>query len=134
MTFLEIVQAIHSIVRWLVLLVALGGIIKFAVSWLRRSGDRLDRTLMAAFTGVLDLQAALGVLLIVGLGFGPETMYRIEHAITMIIAVVLAHLSMRWREAPGPIRARNNLIVTVLALVLILGGLLALPAGRGLPL
>ncbi len=113
----------HSIVRWVIILVILAAIIRFALVWARRltASDKTDRAMMSAYSGLLDLQALLGfgLLLPTGLPAGalPSAFY--EHAGIMILAVIAGHLPMRWRKADGVIRARNNLIAIAVSLLLI---------------
>ena len=129
---MDIVLALHSLVRWVIVLVAVIAIVKFALGWLRRAaGDGMDRGLMAGFTGLMDLQALLGLVVLVGggltgIGF---PFFRIEHAVTMIVAVAVAHLPMRWRSAAGPMRARNNLLAILVSLALVVVGVAGLPQG-----
>ncbi len=129
---MDIVLAIHSLVRWVILLVAVVAIVKFALGWLRRAqGDRMDRGLMSGFSGLMDLQALLGLIVLVGGGLTGVgfPFYRIEHTVTMIVAVVVAHLPVRWRNAAGPVRARNNLVAILVSLALIVVGVAGLPQG-----
>jgi hypothetical protein len=122
----------HSHLRWLVLFVAVLAIIKFAVGWLRGSEFKgMDRGLAAGFSGTMDVQATLGFILFIwmgvaGLGF---PMYRIEHAVTMIIAAVVAHLPARWKNAADTIRFRNTLFCIIGALLLVYVGVMRLPGG-----
>jgi len=128
----DIILEIHSLVRWIIVLVALIAIVKFALSWLRRNeGGAMDRGLMSGFSGLMDLQALLGIIVLVGGGLTGAgfPFYRIEHAVTMIIAVAIAHLPMRWRNAPGPLRARNNLVAILVSLALVAVGVAGLPQG-----
>jgi uncharacterized membrane protein YphA (DoxX/SURF4 family) len=78
------------------------------------------------YTGVLDLQALIGLALLVGLatqaGGLPPT-GRLLHAVTMFFAVAAAHQTARWRDAPDARRFRNGLIAYCLSLALIAGGL-----------
>ncbi|MCC7445923.1 MAG: hypothetical protein IT324_00835 [Anaerolineae bacterium] len=128
MELYSILLTLHSIVRWVAVVVAIAAVVWFLMVWLGgRRNERADRGLMSAFAGMLDLQIVLGVLLILtGGGLFP---YRIEHAVTMILAVIVAHLPMRWRKAEPSIRARNNLIAIVIALVLVFMGVARLPGG-----
>jgi uncharacterized membrane protein YphA (DoxX/SURF4 family) len=119
--------SIHSIVRWIVVVVAVIALLKFAAGWLGKMPfQSMDRGLMAGFTGLLDLQLLLGIILLIVLGI---ERYRLEHAFTMIIALVLVHLARRWREAPDAIRFRNNFLVILAAILLIIAGVLVLPQG-----
>jgi uncharacterized membrane protein YphA (DoxX/SURF4 family) len=122
----------HSHFRWIVLLAAVLAVVKFTVGWLRGSEFKgMDRGLAAAFSGVMDLQATLGFILFIwmgvtGLGF---PMYRIEHAVTMIIAASIAHLPARWKNAADSIRFRNTLFCILGALLLVYLGVMRLPGG-----
>ncbi|WKZ36694.1 MAG: hypothetical protein QY332_01970 [Anaerolineales bacterium] len=122
----------HSHLRWLVLLVAAIAVVKFAIGWLRGGEFKgMDRGLTSAFSGVMDLQATLGFILFIwmgvtGLGF---PMYRIEHAVTMLIAASVAHLPARWKHAADGIRFRNGLFCILGALLLVYLGVMRLPGG-----
>lgn len=123
----DILLAIHSAVRWAVVVIAVLALIKFAVGWLGKMPFKpMDRGLMAGFTGLLDVQLLLGLILLFVAGF---VGYRLEHAFTMIIAIVLVHLARRWRDAPDAIRFRNNFLVILVAMALIFVGVFVLPQG-----
>lgn len=131
---MEIILVIHSHLRWLVLLVAVIAAVKFAIGWLR--GDTfngMDRGLSAVFSGTLDLQATLGLITLLWLGFtdggGGFPRYRLEHAFIMILAAVLGHLPARWKNATDSIRFRNTLFCILGALLLIYIGVATLPGG-----
>ena len=127
---MNILLMIHSILRWVILLVAVIAIVVFLVSWLRRSQlQGVDRGLMSGFSGLMDLQATLGIVLLVwsglaGVGF-PR--YRLEHAFIMVLAAVVAHLSARWKNAEEPIRYRNYFLIILASLALVLIGISVLP-------
>lgn len=129
---MNILLVIHSILRWVILLVAVIALLKFLVGWLRRGkfqGE--DRGLMSGFSGLMDLQATIGIVLLLwgglaGLGF-PR--YRLEHGVIMIIAAVVAHLSARWKNADDAVRFRNYFFLIVASLVLVLVGISMLPGG-----
>ena len=126
MTFL---LKLHGGVRWLVVLIAVVAIVKFGLGWIRKSEFKgMDRGLMAAFTGLLDLNLLLGLVLLFGMG--ATVPYRMEHAFTMILALVAAHLSAIWRRSDDSTRKfRNNLIVIAAASLLIVSGVLRLRGG-----
>ncbi len=129
---LGIVLDIHSVVRWLVVVVSLISLVWFALVWLRGTrNEKADRGLMAAFSGLIDLQVTIGLIFILWSGFAGVGFprYRIEHAFIMIIAAVVAHLSMRWRNAEMQTRARNNVALIVGVLVIVFIGVSLLPQG-----
>jgi hypothetical protein len=123
---------IHSVLRWVILAVAVIAMIKFLIGWLRHSQFQgMDRGLMSGFSGLLDMQATIGIVLLLwsgftGLGF-PR--YRLEHGLIMILAAVVAHLSARWKNAEDAIRYRNYLFLILASLVLIVIGISVLPGG-----
>lgn len=122
----------HSCLRWLVLLVAMMAMVKFAIGWLRGGEFKsMDRGLASGFSGLLDLQATLGLILLIWKGLTGDgfPMYRIEHAITMMLVVVLGHLPARWKKAEHKIRFRNTLFCILGALLLIYAGVMSLPGG-----
>lgn len=129
---MNILLMAHSGLRWLVLLVAVVASIKFLIGWLQRGQYKgMDRGLMAAFSGLLDLQSLLGVVLLIwsgltGVGF---PFFRIAHGLIMIAAVVLAHMSRRWSNADDATRFRNHLFLIVGSLLLVLIGISILPGG-----
>jgi hypothetical protein len=121
------VQMIHSINRWVIVVVAVVALIKFLIGWLRTSSYQpADRGLMAGYTGLLDLQLLLGIILLIGLGLNN---YRIEHAVTMLIAIILAHASRLWRGKPDKVKFRNNLLAILAGILLIIAGVAILPQG-----
>jgi hypothetical protein len=129
---LDIIQTIHSILRWVVVLVAVIAVIKFAAGWLAKQSYRsMDRGLMSGFTGLMDLQLLLGVILFILWWVEVDQLlrFRLEHALTMILAVAVAHLAVRWRSEPDRIKFRNNLIAIVVSMLLVVVGVFILPQG-----
>ena len=129
---MNLLSAIHSWLRWLILLIAIVGIIKFIVGWLQSSEYKgMDRGLMSGFSGLMDLQSTLGILLLLRNGFSGTgfPLYRLEHGLLMIAAAVVAHMSARWKNADSIIRFRNNLSLIVGSLILVLIGIAVLPGG-----
>ena len=127
---MSFVLKLHGELRWLVALVAVIAIVKFGVGWvLRREFKGIDRGLMAAFTGLLDLNLLLGAILLFGLG-GGLTPHRIEHVTTMFLAIVAAHTAAIWRRSDDSVKKfRGNLIAVAVALILVAVGVTRLRAG-----
>jgi hypothetical protein len=127
---MNILLMIHSILRWVILLVAVIAILVFLVSWLRRSQlQGMDRGLMSGFSGLMDLQATIGIVLLIwgGLGGIGFPTYRIEHGLIMVLAAVVAHLSARWKNAEEPLRYRNYFLIILASLALVMIGISVLP-------
>ncbi len=120
---------IHGEVRWLVVLAALIVIIKFLIGWLgKREYTSLDQKLLMVFTILLDINVLLGlIILFFGGGFtGP----RLEHATTMILAAIAAHMTAIWRRSTdSSLKFRNQLLMVVLAVILVIFGVIRLRGG-----
>lgn len=123
----------HSHLRWLILIAALAAILKFAWSWLRGGTfQRLDRILASSFSGLMDLQTLLGLILLIWGGVvGGFPMHRIEHTVTMIVAAVVAHLHALWKNADDKKRFRNSLFIVLDTLIIVYIGVARLPGIRG---
>jgi hypothetical protein len=124
---MNLLITIHSHNRWLIVLVAAAAILKFAWGWLKGgSFKKIDRILASAFSGLMDLQALLGLIYFFLVGF---SVIRIEHATTMFIAAVVAHLPARWKKSGGATRFRNTLFAILFSLLLVYVGVMRLPGG-----
>lgn len=122
-----ILLMLHSILRWIIVIVGLITIIKFLIGMARKETfGKLDRGLSAGFSGLIDLQVTLGLLYFFitgfgGVGFPP---YRIEHMVTMLIAAGVAH-------APSTIFKKATNKYTV-AFYSVIGTLILIAIGVGL--
>ncbi len=119
---MNVVLAVHSIVRWLVVIVAVVAAVRYALVMAGRTQPGgMDRGLISGYTGLMDLNVLLGVILIVSLGF---TLQRIEHAATNIIGVAAAHVfAQRAKKIEDPkVKARTNLLGVVISLAIIVVG------------
>lgn len=124
-------MTIHGEVRWLVAILAVALIIKFAMGWLgRRNYTSLDRSLLTAYTILLDINVLLGLIL---LFFGPALVAaadRWEHAVTMLLAVIAGHMTAIWRRSTdSPTKYRNQLLMVALSLLLVFFGVIRLRGG-----
>ncbi len=150
---------LHGEIRWIIALVAAVAVVRFALGWLRTLDyKKFDRILMAVYTGFLDLNFLLGLILLFAFGggfpdgFPPhqiedavtmliemvenavaallQSSHRIEHVVTMFIAIGVAHSAIIWRKSDeANIKFRNNLIVVVVSLLFVLVGVLRLRGG-----
>ena len=123
---MSLLTTIHGELRWLVALAALVVVVKFLIGWLgKRDYTALDRSLLTVLTITLDINVLLGVILLFfGGGFsGP----RLEHATTMLLAAVAAHMTAVWRRSTdSPTKYRNQLMLVLLALALVFMGVIRL--------
>lgn len=126
---MDIVRTIHGEFRWLVAIVAVVVIVKFALGLIKKSEYKsMDRGLMSAFVGLIDINFLLGLILLFSLGFDSRT--RLEHAGTMFVAVLLAHSNAAWRKSTDSAKKfRNNLILVVVVLALVFVGVITIRGG-----
>lgn len=122
----ETLFTLHSLLRYLVLLAAVGAIIMAAAGW-RRPGlpPRLERPLAGAFVGLLDLQVVLGVVLLTQWPFYGQL---IGHIVMMVLAAASAHVtSILARRRPTESAGSGvRLAGFALTLVLVVGGIMAI--------
>ncbi|MCA9899330.1 MAG: hypothetical protein H6654_02765 [Ardenticatenaceae bacterium] len=126
---MDFLRTIHGEVRWLVAIVALIVIVKFAIGLIQKSEYKsMDRGLMSGLVGLIDINFVLGLILLIGLGF--DSQVRLEHAGTMFVAVVLAHSNAAWRKSEDSAKKfRNNLILVLVVLALVFMGVTRLRGG-----
>lgn len=129
---MQILLMIHSLLRWLIIIAAVVAAVKFTMGW--RQGvayQGMDRGIASGFSGLIDLQVTLGLIYLIwnGIAGAGFPAYRIEHAITMIVAAVVAHLHVIWKNSEDKIRFRNSLFIVLDVLIIIFIGVARLPGG-----
>ena len=106
---MDFIVGLHSLVRWLVVVAAVAAVIRCVVDLVGKSPDtEMSRKLMMAYTILLDVNVLLGLILIVGRAsaVGQILPIWIEHAVTNLIAVTIAHIfAARSKKMPEPKRA-----------------------------
>ena len=122
---------VHSILRWLIVLAGLLALIQFLIGWAQKKAySKMARGLSAGFSGLMDLQALLGLIYLLVTGFSGEGFpaHRIVHAVVMLLAAAAAHAPAMFRK-----REANPHLVGLLAvlgaLVLVAVGVAVLPGG-----
>ena len=132
-----ILLTLHSLIRWAIVVVALAALIKFTLGLVQiLPYDRAASGLAAAFSGLMDTQALLGILFFIingaAVAGGFAIRQRWEHLAIMLIAVVIGHLPSMWKKLADQKRYRNGLIAILVALLLVVVGVAALPGNRWL--
>ena len=106
---MDFVVGLHSLVRWLVVIAAVIAVIRYVIDLVGQSPDaEMGRKLMMAYTILLDVNVLLGLILLIGraTGVGQILPIWIEHAVTNLIAVVVAHIfAARGKKLAEPKRA-----------------------------
>lgn len=132
---MSFILTLHSIFRWLTIIVAVAGLIKFAIGWFgKKPYDDTANRLRVAYTSLMDVQLLLGgFYLVLGglLGFGWPA-YRLEHLGIMVVAVVLAHLTGLGKDKGDIVRYRNGFLFLLGSILVVVIGVSLLPGGRWL--
>ena len=129
---MDTLLAIHSFVRWILIVLAIIVIIKFAVGWAAKHPFKgMDRGLASGFSGLMDLQVLLGVVYLIwnGIAAAGFPAYRIEHGATMIVAAGVAHLPARFKNLNDRLRFQYSFFAIIGSLVLVAIGISFLPNG-----
>ena len=129
---MDILLAIHSFVRWIIMAVALVAIVKFAVGWaVNHLFKGMDRGLASGFSGLMDLQVLLGLIYFIwnGLTITGFPAYRILHMVTMLVAAAVAHLPTRFKALNDRFRFQYSFLAIVASLILVFIGISFLPNG-----
>lgn len=131
MSAATILLGMHSLIRWLVALLAIIVVVKYAIGWATNAEYKpIDRTLKNAFVNFFFLQVVLGFLLLAVDWNSDALSYRLEHIVTMLVAVFVAAQGARWNKiSDDKLKFRNNLLVILGAFVLIFIGVWRLPQG-----
>ena len=137
----DIVRILHNLVRWAVLILGVIAAVRALAGWFGRRGWLpVDDRLGLFFTMSLDIQVLLGLLLYFvlspittedlsrlgdAMGNPSVRFFLVEHALLMLVAVVLAHIGRsRAKKAPNPIaRHRAAAIFYTLAIILVIAGI-----------
>jgi hypothetical protein len=123
---MQIPGALH----WLILLVGMYAIVKFVGGYVNnRPFTVTDRRLVTIFSGLMDLQATVGLIYFLWNGFSAIgfPIHRILHGTVMLVAVFIPHLSLQWKNADDSTRHLNNFYLLLASFLLMLVGLSLIP-------
>lgn len=129
---MEFLLTIHSVLRWIIIVVAVLAVVKFAIGWATNASFKgMDRGLAAGFSGLLDMQVLLGLIFFLWSGFNGAGFpgYRWEHMVTMIIAAALGHVPSRLKALGDKQRFFYSVVAILGALALVYVGVMRLPGG-----
>ena len=130
MSMQQILVMAHSGWRYIVLLIIAVAIIKAAIGWIRGSEWSVwDNRLGMATPIVIDIQLLLGIVLwIMGQQWlGYNTLVAWEHPVTMLLAVVAAHIT--WSRVKKQTDSADKFRTATIGFA-ITGAILALGVAR----
>jgi hypothetical protein len=134
----SVILALHNIIRWVALILAIVVVVRSFLGWFgSREWSQQDRRLGSFFGISMDIQLLLGLLLYfvfsplmrsaladfgAAMGSSDVRFFALEHAISMFLAVIFAHLgSVLARRAEGSqAKFKRSAVFYTLALILIL--------------
>lgn len=133
MDVMALVQSIHGYWRWIAALVAVVALVKFLLGMLGRNKvEQIDKTIAAAFAGVMTVQFVLGlVTLIWKISLGAFTpAIHAEHLTYGLVAVALSHMiPMRKDDRPDAARFRNGFLFVLISMLLMVLSVFRLRGG-----
>lgn len=120
---MNVLVGLHSLWRWVVLLVMLVALVRALLGWLRGGAwTGLDRQLTLAAVSAIDIQALLGIIVWLGerRWDGSNPFLSFIHPLIMVVALAIAHAgSVRVRRETEP-AARYRWLALSLVVVLVL--------------
>jgi len=127
MNVINVIVGVHSLVRWLVVIIAVIAVVRYALVMSGRAqSSGMDRGLMSGYTGLLDLNVLLGLIIIVGLSIstGQVLAAWLEHGVTNIVGVAVAHFFARRarKVEDARLKARTSLLGVVVSIAIIVVG------------
>ncbi len=128
MEFSQILLYAHSGLRWIVVLVSLVTLALLVIRLIQNGTvDKTLRMLLRVFSAVIGIQVLLGIILLIARGTWLS--HEIEHAVIMIIAIVVSNGYMAFRKRGDRAYIVSALISMLLTLGLIYLGVARLPQG-----
>lgn len=123
---MRFVDSAHWTLPWLILVIGMYAVIRFARGYIHEAAfTKIDQRLVAVFSGLMDLQGALGLIFFIvtgleGIGFPSN---RILHGSFMLVAVIIPHISSRWGDSDDQTRHLNNFFGILSSFLIMLVGL-----------
>lgn len=127
MDILSFLVTVHSMWRWAVLFGAVVALVASVAGFLGMlpAGAAAAKA-SRVFVTVIDIQFLIGAVIWLGKGwYAIPGFYQLEHPLTMLLAVVLAHVgAVMVRRSKGPRRAAGWVAVTtLLSLIFVVVGI-----------
>jgi hypothetical protein len=120
----------HSGLRWLVMLMTVVAFVYLLVGAIQsKPFDKLTHRVVVIWSSLFGLQWLLGLVLFIVMG---STTERLEHMVTMTIALAVAHAYVPLKKRPDATRYYGILASILVVLVLIYMGVQRLPQGWGM--
>jgi len=127
---MDLFITMHAYLRFVILALGILGVLRSLVSLGTATAAfaRVDEVLSRGYSGALDLQTLIGVVLVLGLLGSPESVPAGKwlHPILMLPAVFVSHRGRRYRDRPDRDRHKAHLAVYTGSLALIAAGLVVI--------
>jgi hypothetical protein len=123
MPFVDILQFVHSWLRWVVFLISIVGLIYFLLGLLQKQAWKpRAQTILSMFSSLIGLQWIVGLVIFIlrQLPAGFSIRHQWEHLVAMTVVLAGAHIHYAWRrrEMPDATRWRNGLILIIAVSIL----------------
>jgi Na+/H+ antiporter NhaC len=127
---LRILYVAHWTVPWLILVVGMYALVKFVRGFIDKSVfTDIDQRLFTRYSGLLDLQAMLGLGYFLWSGFVTDDfpVHHVLHGVTMFVAAVIPHFSSHWKASDDSTRFLNNFYLLLASFLIMLVGISFIP-------
>ncbi len=127
----EIFFHTHSFLRWIIVLLAVFGMVRYLLGWLgNRPFEKMDVLVMTVFKILYDVQVTLGIVVFIAMGvFFGFPAYHFTHAFFPLCGLVVLHSPHKWEQLPAERRYRNSFFLILSVAILIAIGVAVLPQG-----
>jgi len=120
----------HWVVPWLILLLGLYAIVKFVRGYIDKSTfTDTDRKLFSAFRDLMRVQGLTGVIYFTWTGLVTKDfpLYRISHAVLMLVAALILRLASLWKNEDDATRHLNHFYLLLASFLVMLVGISLIP-------
>jgi len=120
----------HWAVPWLILILGLYAIVKFVRGFIDRSTfTDADRKLFSGFRDLMRIQGLTGLIYFLWTGFITKDfpLYRISHAVLMLVAAMILRLGSLWKNEDDATRYLNHFYLLLASFLVMLVGISLIP-------
>jgi len=120
----------HWVVPWLILTVGLYAVVKFVRGYIdKQIFSDADRKLFSTFRDLMRLQGLTGLIYFLWTGFVTKDfpLYRISHAILMLVAAMILRLASLWKNEDDATRYLNHFYLLLASFLIMLVGISLIP-------
>lgn len=131
---LRVFYLAHWGIPWLILILGMYTIVRFVRGYIdKRTFADADQRLFVLFRELMRIQGLTGLVYFFWSGLVTHgfPIYRIAHAMIMLVAAMILRLSSRWKNEDDATRYINNFYLLLASFLIMLVGLALVPSTSG---